>query len=314
MSSILSYLFFAAFLITVQLPFAHADDGHGHGHHHNHQAPEHGQVFETIAVRDHLHVLKSQFAGNVTVSSGPDGLVLIDDQLAGNEAALQAAAHAIQQDEIRFILNTHYHFDHTGGNEVLGGKGAVIIAHENNRTRLSEDQFIELFQKEQKALSADGLPVITFTKDMALHLNGDKIAIYYVADAHTDGDAIAHFEKQNVVVAGDIIFHHSYPFIDVQHGGSIQGMIAATELILELSDAGTKIVPGHGPVMDKAEVEAYLDFLSSMAENVEAEIARGKSLQQVLAMKLSTPYDAARREGLIQPDQFVTFIYQSFAE
>ncbi|MCP4249053.1 MAG: MBL fold metallo-hydrolase, partial [bacterium] len=198
---------------------------------------------ETTKVAENLYMLVGA-GGNIGLSVGPDGAFLIDDQFAPLTEKITAAIKAVTEAPIRFVVNTHWHFDHTGGNENLGKAGAVIVAHENVRRRMSTEQFIAAFDRRVPASPPGALPVITFADAVTFHLNGDELHVFHVAPAHTDGDSIVHFRKANVLHLGDTFFDGMYPFIDVSAGGSIAGMIEAVDRALKLCDDKTKIIPG----------------------------------------------------------------------
>lgn len=269
---------------------------------------------EISQVRNNIHYIVSPQGGNVVVSVGDDGVFVIDDQLTTRSKVIDDTIKSVTDQDVQFVLNTHYHFDHTGGNEHFGKKGAIIVAHENVQKRLSTKQFITFFKKELPALSKVGLPVITFEDDITFHYNGDKINVIHLSDAHTDGDAAAFFEKENVIVTGDTVFNSRYPFIDVEHGGTIKGMIKAVDVLLGLANAQTIIVPGHGVLMNKQDLLAYRDVLASVASNVEPLVKQGKTLKDVLAAKPSQAFDQVYGNGLVSGDAFVTLIYQSLKE
>ena len=191
--------------------------------------------------------------GNIGVLVGEDGVFVIDDQYAPLTDKILAAIGAITSEPVRFVFNTRWHGDHTGGNENIGRTGALIVAHENVRERLSMDQVLERIGREpatEPARPAGALPVITFAEDVTFHLNGDELYAFHVANAHTDGDAIVHFRSANVVHMGDTFFRGRFPFIDTATGGSIAGVIAATGAALALMDARTMVIPGHGAVAE----------------------------------------------------------------
>lgn len=265
---------------------------------------------QTIKVTDNFHVLISPAGGNVTVFNGPDGTLIVDDQLSGREEIIADAIKAIDDQGINFILNTHYHFDHTGGNEFFGEQGSIIVSHDNVRKRLNTRQFITQFKREMKPLAKEGLPVVTFSENMSLHFNGDDVQIIHVPHAHTDGDAIAYFKDSNVIVGGDLIFNGRYPFIDTEHGGSIKGLIAGVELMLQHANADTVIIPGHGEIMDKADLTAYKDMLETISGRIAAAIQDGKTLEQVLEMKPAQEFEAVINSDLISADSFTKTLYE----
>ncbi len=268
-------------------------------------------AIKIVNVTPNLHMLINPNGGNITVSTGEDGAFIIDDNLDGQTESVRAAVRSIKDQDINFILNTHYHFDHTGGNVALkqSDKNALILAHDNVREHLSTDQFITYFKKEMKALPKSGLPVVTFGEGMNVHFNGDRIQIKHLPAAHTDGDSIAHFLNENVIVAGDVIFNNMYPFIDAEHGGSFHGLLSAQKKILDLADDDTKIIPGHGPLMTKAELMNYHTTLEIIGQRIQKLIDEGKTLEETLAAKPSEEYDTTLGGGIIPPEAFVSFLY-----
>ena len=266
---------------------------------------------DVVKVKNNIHVLISPAGGNVVVSTGEDGTFLIDDQLPGRSELIRAAVKEIDQQEIKFVLNTHYHFDHVSGNELFGEQNAVIIAHDNVRQRLSTHQFISYFQKEIAPLNKSGLPKVTISDSMTLHYNNDEIQFIHTPAAHTDGDVVAIFTKANVIVGGDLVFNGRYPFLDVEHGGSIKGLIKGLDSLLALADDKTTVIPGHGGIMNKSELQYFRDMLNTISTNVEAAINEGKTVEQVIADKPSINFDQEFGQGLIPADDLVTAIYKS---
>ena len=276
-----------------------------------HGGPKHtldGEV-TSVKIRDGMYMLVSPMGGNVVLAAGEDGAFIVDDQLEPRSSIIDAAIKTVGGKPVQFILNTHYHFDHTGGNEHFGDSGAIIMAHDKVRERLSSRQFISYFKREMLPTAKEGLPVVTFSDGMTLHYNGDAVHILHLPAAHTDGDAIAHFQQSNVIAAGDLVFNGLYPFIDAEHGGSVKGVIAGLDTMLGLADADTLIVPGHGPLMNKQELKEYRAMLATVSGRVEEGIRKGKSLQQVIASKPSAEFDAEQAEGIVSPDAFVELLY-----
>ena len=248
--------------------------------------------------------------GNIGLSYGEDGNVLIDDQYAPLTDKISAAIATLDPDPVRFVINTHWHPDHAGGNENLGKRGAVIIAHDNVRIRLSRDTYSERFKETFKALPKAGLPVVTFTQGVRLHLNGDTLNVVHVPHAHTDGDALIYWETGNVLHMGDTFFHKTtLPFIDLDSGGSIDGVIAAASRGLALANAQTRIIPGHGPVASYAELKAYRDMLVDVRAKVLAGIRAKKSKAAIVASKPAAAYKI--EGGFISDDDFVSAAYDS---
>jgi glyoxylase-like metal-dependent hydrolase (beta-lactamase superfamily II) len=215
---------------------------------------------------------------------------------------------------VRFIFNTHWHGDHTGGNAVFGGDGAVIVAHDNVRKRLSTKQFNKLFNHETPPSPDVALPVITFAESMSFHVNGDDIEVSHVDPAHTDGDSIVFFKKANVLHMGDTFFANGYPFIDLSSGGSVEGYIKAADRGLALASATTKIVPGHGPVADAKKLKVFRDMIVTIRDRIKKLAASGKSLAQVQAAKPTAEFDAAWGSAFIKPEMLVETIYTEVAK
>lgn len=268
---------------------------------------------QTVPVTDNIYMLLGE-GGNIGVSAGDDGVFLIDDQFAPLTAKIQAAIAELSDRPIRFLLNTHWHFDHTGGNENLGNAGVVIVAHDEVYTRMSTEQFIEAFQQTVPASPPAALPVITFNDTATFHLNGQTIHAFHVEPAHTDGDTVIHFREADVIHAGDIYFNGLYPFIDSSSGGSVTGMIRGAEQILALAREDTQIIPGHGPLSTRAELEAYRQMLVEVRVLTESAIANGLSLEEFLASNPTAQYDATWGQGFLSPEQFQTIVYQDLAE
>lgn len=251
--------------------------------------------------------------GNIGLSYGADGNIIVDDQYAPLSEKIVAAIATVDPDPVRFVVNTHWHGDHTGGNEAMGRRGAVILAHSNVRTRMSSEQFIAALGDKVPASPAGALPVVTFEDGVALHLNGDTLHVVHVAHAHTDGDSLVHWQQANVLHMGDTFFNKvTLPFIDLSSGGSIDGLIAAADKGLAMSNEATRIIPGHGPVASRAELAAYRAMLVDIRAKVAAGIAAKRTLAQIQATKPAERYGMA--DGFIKPDQFVAFVHESLAK
>lgn len=264
----------------------------------------------TESVAPGVHVLFGA-GGNIGVSTGPDGIFIIDDQYAPLTPKIQAALAKLADAPVRFVLNTHWHGDHTGGNENLGKAGALIVAHDNVRVRMSSDQFIASMKRTVPAAPAVALPVVTFDSRTTFHINGDAIRGVHVPHAHTDGDSLVHFTTANVIHMGDTYFSAGYPYVDLSSGGSFDGLLTAHARALELGNDATRYIPGHGPVTGKAELVAYRAMVAEIVDKVRAGIAAGQSVDQIVAAKPTAAHDATWGTGFIKPDVLVRTIHTS---
>jgi cyclase len=247
--------------------------------------------------------------GNIGVSHGEDGTVLIDDQFAPLTPKIQAAVTALGATPVKFLINTHWHGDHTGGNENFGKAGALILAHDNVRVRMATSQ--TRGDQTTPASPKVALPVVTYHDGLSLHLNGDEIRTYHMHDAHTDGDSIVIWKKANVVHMGDLYFNKvTLPFIDLNSGGNAKGMLAAIDKTLTLINPQTKIIPGHGPMASYADLQGYREMLKSVIGAVQAGITAKKTLPQIQAMKPAAKWDT-NPQAFIKGDAFVEAVYKS---
>ncbi|MGB5716468.1 MAG: MBL fold metallo-hydrolase [Gammaproteobacteria bacterium] len=251
--------------------------------------------------------------GNIGLSTGTDGVFLIDDQFAPLTDKVLTTIGQLSDKPVRFLLNTHWHPDHTGGNENLGNSGTVIVAHDNVRRRLSVDNFIEMFNMKTAATAAAGLPVITFNDAITFHFNGEEIDVRHVMNAHTDGDAIVHFKRSNVIHAGDTYFSGMYPFIDTNSGGSVDGYLKAIDQVLALADDKTVIIPGHGTLSNKQELRAYRDMIWTISDRIRRMLGEQASLEQVQASMPCKEYDAEYGGGMLNNEAFVKMLYEDMA-
>lgn len=267
---------------------------------------------EAIPVADSIWMLTGA-GGNLGVSAGPDGVVLIDDQYAPLTPKIQAAIRKIRDVPIRFVLNTHWHGDHTGGNENLGKAGAVIVAHDNVRARMSVEQVMEVLGRTVPASPAAALPVVTFNDTVTFHLNGQTARGFHVAHAHTDGDTIVHFVEADVIHAGDILFNGIYPFIDTGSGGSIDGLLAAVDRILDIADDDTRIIAGHGPLATRDDVVKYRAMLQGVRDAVAKELAAGKDMDAIREADPLAPWNEAWGGGFMKPDRFLGIVASDLA-
>ena len=247
--------------------------------------------------------------GNLLLFHTPDGSLLVDDDFAAAAADVAGAVDGLGPGPVRYVINTHWHGDHTGANALLASRGAVTIGHHNVRARMSSEQMIRgrAIPPEPEAMR----PLLTYEGDLTIHLGGEAIRILHPPRAHTDSDSIVHLPRANVLAMGDIFFNRMLPFLDVRGGGSIDGLIAAVNGALDLADERTLIVPGHGAVGHKTDLVAYRDMLVALRTAVAAAIAQGRSLDQIKAARLADRYVTGL--GWITPDELVEAIYQSLS-
>jgi cyclase len=265
---------------------------------------------KTTMLYDNVYLLQGE-GGNMALQIGAEGNILIDSSFAPAVPRIREAIATLSKDAPFALINTHWHGDHTGGNEGLHAAGFTIYAHQKTRERLSKPQTIKAFGVSLPAAPAGALPAITF--DHALHAwrNGDSLDLVYFDPAHTDTDVYIHFHKADVLHLGDIWFNGMYPFIDEGTGGSIGGMIRAGEKALTVAGNGTKIVPGHGLLGSKADFQKFHDMLSAVRDKVAALKAAGASEQEAIAKKPTVEFDAAWGKGMMSGDQFAGIVYRT---
>ena len=267
---------------------------------------------ETIPVAENIYMLVGE-GGNIGVAVTTEGVFLIDDQFAPLTDKIRAAVAELSSDPIRYLVNTHWHFDHTGGNENLGSTGTTIVAHDRVRDRLSTDQFITAFQRDIPASPAAALPEITYSDRTTFHLGDQTVRIIHFPNAHTDGDSVIHFVEAKALHAGDIFFNKRYPFIDYSSGGSIDGMILAVDRILEMVEPDMPIIPGHGPLARRDDLIFYRELLVDVRNKARAALAAGQSLEDFIASKPTAEYDAVWGVDFLSPEQFLTIVYQGLS-
>ena len=228
-------------------------------------------------VAGNIHMLEGK-GGNIGVSAGKDGLLIVDDQYASEEQKIRGALKGIQPGPLKFVLNTHFHGDHTGGNEVFG-KEAIIIAHENVRNRLQTN-------KKPKA----ALPVITYADKVSVHFNGEEIELIHFPGGHTDTDSVVYFRGSNVVHMGDLFFSGRFPFIDLGQGGSVQGYLDNVTAILARLPDDVMLIPGHGPLSTKSDLEAFRAMIDACYRRVKEQVKAGKSIEEIQAQGVPAAY------------------------
>lgn len=267
-------------------------------------------------VAGNVYLLQGSDAGNIAALVGEDGIVLIDDEYAPLATRIASALRGIgiTDKPVRFIINTHYHYDHTGGNLAFGREGSTIIAHDNARARLASGGTAGnggTVHFDMPPATKAALPVITFEHDVSVHLNGEDIRALHYPAGHTDGDAIIFFPKANVVHMGDDYVRYGFPFIDVQAGGSVEGMIKACEGSIEKLPPDVKIIPGHGEVSNVSEVREYIKMLKDTSAVIEGAIRAGKTLDQMKKEKLLAPWSATYSNEFVDTDAFIDTLYNS---
>lgn len=257
-----------------------------------------------------IHVLMG-VGGNIGVSSGEDGVFIIDDDMPPLAEKIEAAVRSIRDEPVRMVFNTHWHFDHTGGNQHFGEQGALIVAHDNVRERMSTKQFSALFNSETPPSPKEALPVVTFDQTITFHLNGETIRAVHVPLGHTDGDAILFFESANIVHMGDLFFNEMYPVIDISAGGSAWGMIEAIDTVLPMLNEDTVIIPGHGAVAGVEELKAFQTMLKTVSLRIELLIKDGKTVEEIIALMPTTNFDSDWAWEFMPPERFTRLVFDS---
>jgi glyoxylase-like metal-dependent hydrolase (beta-lactamase superfamily II) len=264
----------------------------------------------THKLRNNISVLEGS-GGNVAVLTGPDGKVLIDAGIGVSRPQMTKALDALGADPISHLINTHWHFDHTDGNAWLNASGAKIIAHENTRKYIAEVQRVEDWDYNFLPLPSGGIPTEVFSKEKGLKLNGASIALKYYGNAHTDSDISVTFGEADIVHVADTFWNGIYPFIDYSTGGSIDGMIAASDANLAATTNSTIIIPGHGkPVSNRAELQEWRDMLVAIRDNVAKFKKKGMSRDETVAAKPTAAFDAQYGKFVIDPGFFTRLVYQ----
>jgi glyoxylase-like metal-dependent hydrolase (beta-lactamase superfamily II) len=250
--------------------------------------------------------------GNIGVSVGADGILIVDDEFAPLADKIRASLKTLGQGKLRFILNTHWHGDHTGGNVAFGPE-APIIAHDNVRQRLSTEQKSEFFKSTTPASPPEALPVITFDQSLSVHFNGEEIRAVHFPHGHTDGDSVIFFTGSNVVHLGDDFFSGSFPFVDLESGGSVEGLITNIAALLEKIPAEAKLIPGHGPISTLDDLKAYHRMLVETTGIVRQKIAAGTTLAQIKSEGLPAEWKSWG-VGFIKTDMWLELVYRSLTK
>jgi glyoxylase-like metal-dependent hydrolase (beta-lactamase superfamily II) len=269
------------------------------------KAPE---PIAVVPVRGAIAMITGE-GGNIGVLTGAEGTVMVDAKFARYADPIRAAIKGLGGADPRLLINTHFHADHTDGNESFGRGGSTIVAHRNVRHQLAKGSTIEAFQMVTPPAPAAALPVITYADTLRLQLNGETIDLIHVPAAHTDGDSLVVFRSANVIHAGDVWFNGFYPFIDVSHGGTLRGAIAGVDRVLALANDDTRLIAGHGPVGTRAELVEYRAMLATAQERLGRLKARGLAAAQAVAAKPLQDLEARWGDGLFTGDRWIEIIY-----
>jgi len=262
----------------------------------------------TTKVDDGIYMLQGA-GGNIGVSVGEDGIFMVDDQFAPLTPKIREALNVISTRPVKFLINTHWHYDHVGGNENLGKMGAVIVAHDNVYQRMSTDQFMKDFSRQVPAAAKAALPVVSFNDKATFHLNGLHILARHYANAHTDGDSVIFFKNKNVIHMGDIYFNGMYPYIDNGSGGDIYGMISAVANVLSQIDNQTKIIPGHGPLANEQDLQNYHDMMVQVVDALTPLASEGVSLDDAQKRDPLKKLNGKWGNGFLKPEMFLKIVY-----
>ena len=275
----------------------------------NAQQPDYSQVqIKATKVAGNVYMLEGA-GGNIGVSVGADGILIVDDQFAPLADKIKTSLQSLNPGRLRFILNTHFHGDHTGGNVAFGPE-APIIAHDNVRKRLSTDQYSSIFKSTTKASPKEALPVITFNHSLTVHFNGEEIRAIHFPQGHTDGDSVIFFTTSNVVHLGDDFFAGRFPFVDIDSGGSVEGLTKNIGELIEKIPAGAKLIPGHGPISTIDDLKAYHRMLVETSDIVRKKIAAKKSLDEIKKEGLPAEWNSWGT-GFIKTELWIELVHRS---
>lgn len=287
----------AIFLFSVFAAFAQTDTGEK-------------SDTKLLKVNNQVYMLQGQ-GGNIGLYFGNDGIFMIDNQLAEDMEQIQRKIKKISDKPIRFLVNTHFHEDHTGINTALAKTGTTIFSQENTRFRLQGE-----IRSEKKKMSEEALPIVTFSEDLTFHFNGDKIYVFQVQNAHTDGDAMVYFTNNNVLHTGDVFYNGKYPYIDLENGGSLKGTVEGLQKAMTIINEDTKIIPGHGNLGSYKDLENTLQMLGTIYKRVSNIYSTGKSEDEVAKMNdLTREFDAlGYGNGSVKTEAFLRIVYKSVAQ
>lgn len=274
---------------------------------HKHADGEAGSGVELMKISETLSVVQAG-GGNIAVFHGADGTFMVDNGLADKREIVKNALQNVTTAPINYLVNTHWHFDHAGNNEVFGKKDTTILAHENARARLKSGGEVKAFNAKIPPYPKTALPVITYQDKIKLHLNDQNIEVYAVGPAHTDGDSFIVFKEQNIIHTGDLFFNGFWPFIDASSGGAITGVIAAVDQILTKSNEQTKIIPGHGPVASKQDLQSYRDVLQAVFERLQ----KADNKDQWIKSKPLIDLDEKWGQGFLSTEKFTSIVWDTY--
>jgi len=273
------------------------------------------QNFDTVKIRpvkvsEQIYMLKGS-GGNIGLLTGSDGLLMIDDQFAPLSGKITDAIKDISPGAIRFLINTHIHGDHTGGNDNFSRQGVTIVAHDQVRTRMMTEQVNKRLNRTAPAREKAALPIVTFSDKLNIYLNGEEIELIHLDKGHTDGDVAIYFKKANVIHTGDAFVRYGYPFIDESSGGGINGFVSSLDKILSIINDQTKVIPGHGEVATKADVKMLRDQVADIREQVSNALKKGKKVEDISALGITDKYEEKLGKGFLKGKDFVSIIAES---
>ena len=276
------------------------------------------QNFDTVKIRpvkvtDQIYMLKGS-GGNIGLLTGSDGLLMIDDQYAPLSVKISEAIKSISQSPIRFLVNTHIHGDHTGGNDNFSKQGITLVGHDQVRERMKKEQVNKRLNRTTPPRGKDALPIVTFPDRMNLHLNDEEIELVHLDRGHTDGDVSIYFRKANVIHTGDAFVRYGYPFIDASSGGTINGFISSLDKLLMMIDDQTKVIPGHGELATKADIKILRDQIADIRDQVAKALKKGKKAEEISALGITDKYDEKLGKGFLKGKDFVALIAESLSE
>jgi glyoxylase-like metal-dependent hydrolase (beta-lactamase superfamily II) len=272
------------------------------------------QAASLTNVRGSIYHVENVSGGNIAVYLGKEDVLMVDTGTDPDDAPrIEAALAGLTDKPVKTVVNTHWHSDHVSGNVFWAGKGATIIGHEKLTARLSKKIQMDFFGRESEPLPKAGWPAITFKDEKIIDTGESKVRLFHIQAGHTDNDCIVHFKKENVIHLGDLYFNGLYPYIGVSSGGSIGGMVAALTHVMKLIDDETIVIPGHGPISNKAELKKYVEMLSTIRLRISKLLKEGKTLKEIQAAKPTKEYDAVWGKVWMNGDEFTRLVVMSLS-